>query len=220
MSDIEFISLGGWCGTKIALQKNKYFRESYPFDYVRSSLLGVIDCFENDFQNYFPKENYKQPNGLYLSRCCEFHHEDITSQPVIMSFHRKINRFRDILKKSNKKICFLRTVCLNDYDNELKYYKELQNAIEKSYPNLKYILCFIITKQHYLSYYKHLDNKTFIFLIDNVIVHENHDYMEHSYKYILDFIIENNLFSNIPSSNDLYMVKRNIFLQIFGLLHT
>ena len=54
MEDLEYISLGGWCGTKMSLvQLNKSF-SSYPFDYVRSSIFGVIDCLNNDFLTFFP----------------------------------------------------------------------------------------------------------------------------------------------------------------------
>ena len=169
MNEIEFVSIGGWCGTKMALTRNNIFRPSNPFDYVRSSIIGVIDCLENDFSNFLPKEKIKQDTGFYLSTCCEFQHDDLADQDVIDSFNRKITRFKEVLSKKMP-VCFLRTICLNDYENELKYYKTLQNAIEKLCPHLKYIICFIITKQNYLSYYKNLDDKTFVFAINNKIV--------------------------------------------------
>ena len=53
---MNFISIGGWCGTKIALKDLGLFNEaSLPFDSVRTSIEGIIDCIENNFQNYFPK---------------------------------------------------------------------------------------------------------------------------------------------------------------------
>lgn len=52
---MNFISIGGWCGTKVALKELGYFDEpSLPFDSVRSSIEGIIDCIENDFENFFP----------------------------------------------------------------------------------------------------------------------------------------------------------------------
>jgi hypothetical protein len=54
---MNFISIGGWCGTIIALKELGLFDEpSLPFDCVRSSIEGIIDCIENNFENYFPKE--------------------------------------------------------------------------------------------------------------------------------------------------------------------
>ncbi len=36
----KFISLGSWCGTAASFKKT----ESLPFDSVRSTIKGVIDC--------------------------------------------------------------------------------------------------------------------------------------------------------------------------------
>ena len=49
---MNFISIGGWCGPKIALKDLGLFNEpSLPFDSVRTSIEGIIDCIENNFQN-------------------------------------------------------------------------------------------------------------------------------------------------------------------------
>jgi hypothetical protein len=218
INEMEFVSIGGWCGTKIALKQCGYMRASYPFDYVRSSILGVIDCFETNFLNYFPKDTKKQENGYYLSSCCEFQHEDIANPEKIISFNRKIKRFRELLQQ-NKPVCFLRTVCLNDYNCELKYYKKLQKAIDDAYPRLKYIICFIITKQNFLSYYRNIDNRTFIFTINNTNNH-NHSCLLEPYNFIFNFIFKNNLFCNIPNSNNIELIKTNVELETTGLMHT
>jgi hypothetical protein len=202
----------------MALKSNMYLKPSLPFDYVRTSILVIIDCFENDFLNYFPKDNVKNQNGFYSSECCEFQHEDITCTDAINSFNRKIVRLKELLNE-NKPVCFLRTICLNDYDNEIKYYKKLQEAIEKSYQKLNYNVCFIITKQSDLCYYKNLDSKTFIFTINNTYTHI-HDYLQPTYKYIFDFILNHNLFLNIPNSNNINLIKSNTELQSYVLFHT
>ena len=217
VNDIEFVSIGGWCGTKMALTANNYESASNPFDYVRSSMLGVIDCFENNFQNYFPESYVKQSNGFYLSQCCEFQHEDFADPNTIISLNRKISRFRDLLTEY-KSVCFLRTITLDNFTNELKYYKQLQTAIEGSYQNLNYIICFIITKQKFTSYYKNLDDKTFVFSIDNQYTHV-HDYLGPKYKYIFDLISNNNLFSTIPPANNIDLIVSNTELETLGLKH-
>jgi hypothetical protein len=54
---MNFISIGGWCGTKIALKDLGLFNEeSLAFDSVRTSIEGIIDCIENDFKNFFQKK--------------------------------------------------------------------------------------------------------------------------------------------------------------------
>ena len=67
---MNFISIGGWCGTKISLKDLCLFNEPLPFDSVKTSIEGIIDCIENNFKNYFPKEIKKDnrfPNWVGLS---------------------------------------------------------------------------------------------------------------------------------------------------------
>ena len=56
MTKINFISLGGWCGTTMSLRGNKLYEKALPFDHTRSTFEGIIDCFETDFLNFFPKK--------------------------------------------------------------------------------------------------------------------------------------------------------------------
>lgn len=54
---MNFISIGGWCATKTSIKELNLSNEpSLPFDYVRSSIEGIIDCIENDFINFFQKK--------------------------------------------------------------------------------------------------------------------------------------------------------------------
>jgi hypothetical protein len=118
---------------------------------------------------------------------------------VIESFKRKIIRFDDKIKKNN--CIFLRTISTENYDNEIKYYKKLQDVIDKKYPNIFYIICFIIPNQTNTQYYKHLDNRTFLFTLNDKSCNNNN--LKNEYKPIFDFITNENLFINIPNSNDI-----------------
>jgi len=78
---MNFISIGGWCGTKIALKDLGLFNEpSLPFDSVRTSIEGIIDCIENNFENYFPKEIKKDnrfPNWVgFVGEYVGFYHHN------------------------------------------------------------------------------------------------------------------------------------------------
>ena len=207
--NINFISIGGWCGTKIFLQQNDYKEASFPFDYVRSSIEGVINCIETNFENYFPKVLERKNNyGYYrpfLGKYIGFYNEDLTDINSINSFQRKINRFNEKLSQPID-VCFLRTICRDDYNDEIKYYKELQYAINKSYPHINYIIVFIIPNQDVTQYYKELDNKTFIFTLNDLSRDDNIVRVEH--KIIYDFIKEQNLLSNIPPQNNIEIVGR------------
>jgi hypothetical protein len=203
---MNFISIGGWCGTKVALKDLGLFNEpSLPFDSVRTSIEGIIDCIDNNFQNFFPneiKKDYRFPNWIgFVGEYVGFYHEfhNLLDKNVIESFKRKIVRFDEKIKKNN--CIFVRTIARENYNDEIKQYKKLQEAIDKKYPNIDYIICFIIPNQHNTQYYKHLDNRTFLFTLNDKSGFDKN--VKENYKPIFDFITNENLFNNIPMSNDI-----------------
>jgi hypothetical protein len=199
---MNFISIGGWCGTKIALKDLGLFNEpSLPFDSVRTSIEGIIDCIENNFQNFFPLEIKKDNRFPYwvgfVGKYVGFYHHNhnLLDINVIESFQRKIIRFDEKIKKNN--CVFLRTIVRETPNDEIKYYKKLQSVIDQKYPGISYIICFILPNQSNTQYYKHLDNRTFLFTLNDKS--EN----THNYKPIFDFITNENLFNFIPNPNDI-----------------
>ena len=203
---MNFISIGGWCGTKVALKDSGLFNEpSLPFDSVRTSIEGIIDCIENNFENYFPKE-IKKDNRFsnwepFLGEYVGFFHNNhnILDKNVIESFERKFIRFDEKVRKDN--CVFLRTIARENYNDEIKYYKKLQEVIDKKYPDIFYIICFIIPNQPITQYYKHLDNRTFLFTVNDKSGDNSN--LKYEYKPIFDFIINENLFNTIPNQNDI-----------------
>jgi hypothetical protein len=204
---MNFISIGGWCGSKMALKGLGLFNEpSLPFDSVRTSIEGIIDCFQNDFKNFFPKE-IKHDNRFYpkwiglVGEYVGFYHNDhnLFDKNVIESFERKIVRFDEKIKKNN--CVFIRTVVKDNYNDEIKQYKKLQDAIDKKYPGISYIVCYIIPNQPNTQYYRHLDDRTFLFALNNTPYDFSN--LKNEYKPIFDFIIDNNLFNNIPLPNNI-----------------
>ena len=201
---MNFISIGGWCGTKIALKDLGLFNEpSLPFDSVRTSIEGILDCIENNFENFFPKEITKDdrfPNHLrFIGEYVGFYHENhnLLDENVIESFERKIIRFDKKIRKNN--CVFLRTIATEKYNDEIKYYKKLQDVIDKKYPDISYIVCFIIPNQPNTQYYKHLDDRTFLFTLNDKSGYINN--LKNEYKPIFEFITNENLFITIPNEN-------------------
>lgn len=54
----EFVSLGCFCATSHALQLLGLKLYSYPFDWVRSSLGGVIHCLDSHFEDFLTYSTY------------------------------------------------------------------------------------------------------------------------------------------------------------------
>ena len=110
---------------------------------------------------------------------------------------------------SNNKTIFVRTICTNNYYDEIKHSYKLQYEIDNKWPHLDYILVFIIPEQSITSYYKNIENKIFIFSLNYSIDDENDDKLKSEYGKIFDFIINQNLFYNIPEKINLDIKDTN-----------
>ena len=62
---MKFISIGCWCGPAMGMGSSR--DEAYPFDFVRSTFEGVIDCINNDFINFFPSLCFMLSSGIIFS---------------------------------------------------------------------------------------------------------------------------------------------------------
>ena len=178
----NIISLGGWCGPRMALGINPI--GSLPFDNVRSTFKGILDCIENDFNNYFPTEIKENYFNNYLGKYIGFYHHDLKDNKVIESFKRKIERFKHLLQTSNE-IIFLRTIIDENYENELILYQQFSKIMSDKYPNLKYILCFIIHDQIFTGHILTLNSNIIVCSIEHIDIHNLTDDSLIYYKKIL-----------------------------------
>ena len=56
----KFISLGWYCGTAAAMSKLGIRSFSGPFDWYQSDFSGVLNCLDNDFDDFLEKKNLVQ----------------------------------------------------------------------------------------------------------------------------------------------------------------
>jgi len=146
-----YLSLGHRCYTAIYLIERGLRTVAYPFDHIISKFDGIIDCFENDFENFFPKEikvtEYPTPSGgkgkFYASKNFHVNHHDLSDPTVINKFKERIQRLDNKLKEcenNNVKTVFMRTVlCHTDYLKADRFI----NAIKNKYPRLEFKIIFI-----------------------------------------------------------------------------
>lgn len=220
---MKFLALGGWCGTTMGLRGNKLYNVAYPFDHIRSTFEGVINCIENDFSNFFPKrierdviDNYKYSGKSFRGRYMGFYHHDLTDQTVISDFNRRIVRFYELLKTTNEKIIFVRTICSHNYNDEINLTKKFINAIDMKYKNLDYMLIFIIPGQEKSMYYKRINENIFIFTLNDNS--ENNDNLTVEYKPIYHCILNYLLKGEIPRNNEIDIKNTyNRFVEVDGI---
>ena len=165
---MNYISLGGWCGPKIALKQNDLFDEpSLPFDDVRCKFEGVVRNIEENFENFLTYN--KQINDtFFIGKDLSFVHHNIKDKNVIESFKRKIYRFHNkIISQEN--ICFLRFIVENNYDIELKLYEKFKKVIKEKYNKDNFYFVFIISGIEETKLWKCLDKNCYIFCIKDVM---------------------------------------------------
>mmetsp|Transcript_43574 Transcript_43574/g.79349 ORF Transcript_43574/g.79349 Transcript_43574/m.79349 type:complete len:658 (+) Transcript_43574:77-2050(+) len=95
--DCEFISLGCYCGTAFALQTIGLKAFSYPFDWLRSPVEGVIQLLESGFQNfltYSTKVDKGDHGELYGETRWggSFWHHNPADPVVLQEFGRRVDR--------------------------------------------------------------------------------------------------------------------------------
>lgn len=233
---LKFISLGHRCHIGIMLKRHNLRNEAYPFDSIIYSFEGVIDCFENNFINFFPKkiicENIfvgKHPesdiNGnrkLFRGKYCAFTHHDLTDLSVLDTFKKRIKRLIDYLSITEEEVIFLRTVM---DDNEKDLLNKFIDTIKKIYPNLKFKIFLIYDNRNIpetiLKYNEHayIANSIMRATDQNKITNPtSYDYIFKYFKNVTNFddIKINNtvIESDIIFKNDIYKgyaVKDGIF---------
>ena len=213
---MNFISIGGWCGPKIALKTLGLFNEpSLPFDNVRTSIEGVIDCIGSDFKNFFPEEIKKDARfsnwAGFVGEHVGFYDptHNLFDPKVIASFERRFLRFGEKVRKG--RCVFVRAVVRENCEGEIVHYKELQDVIDTKYPGLSYIICFIVGHQDVAGYHRHLDKRTFLFTVTTL------EATSQDYKVVFDFVMNQNLFDSVPDSTiDTPMVANPDFWLVDG----
>ena len=118
---------------------------------------------------------------------------------MLDSIDRKIKRWEQHCH-SDKKCIFIRTCVLPDYESELEDMKVLEEVITKKYPNLSFIIVFILPDQEITAYYNNIGNKIFMFCLHFPFPYdlEHLGMLGEHYKNIFEFISENDLFDSIP----------------------
>lgn len=222
-------SLGGTSKTRIAIDLNNLTIHDNiaildsPFDKIHSSIEGIIDCFVNNFLNYFPKKiKFVDENDnkiiLYIvnnivkkeivNKYFGFNRFDcnLFNMNICISLKNKIINFLKFIKNNEKsKVIFIRTIITYDPYDEIKQCDKLQNAINSIFSNnSKFIILFVIPKQHKTGFLTKLNNNAFIFTLSN----KKHSLSE--YNYILNYLHKNNLFNNNEiMHNDSIFFKKN-----------
>ena len=154
------ISLGHRCHISQIMLKYNMRNLALPFDNIISKFEGIIDCINNNFNNYFPKiikrENVfvgtnhpeADKNGnryLYRGKYFAFTHHNLMNKDVIDKFNKRIKRLINLLDNSKEEFLFIRTVM---DDDEINLVNKFIISIKKRFPNLIFNIALIYDNQN------------------------------------------------------------------------
>lgn len=93
----EFISLGCFCSVSNALQLLGLKRNSYPFDWVRSSLEGVTHCLDVQFEDFLTYSTYTMTDQYAIFGGTRwggsFWHHNLEVPVTRQDMARRVSRF-------------------------------------------------------------------------------------------------------------------------------
>ena len=121
-----------------------------------------------------------------------------------------------MLKDTTSKIIFIRTISTHDYNDEINLANSFMKAIENKCPLLDFLLIFIIPGQDKTMFYKKINQKTFLFTLNDKS--ENNTNLGREYKPIYDYLKINNLFKDTPHDNIINIKNgNNRFVEVDGV---
>ena len=117
MENIDYLSLGQDCIPAVSLRNLGLRKEAYPFDWVLLHNDALITFLSNDFQDYHTNLAMNWNRWIKNTKYeVEFPHDyDTTTdegwreqiQSVNEKYNRRIDRFRDLMKKDTPLIVFM-----------------------------------------------------------------------------------------------------------------
>merc|ERR1719201_2911734 len=121
---------------------------AHPFDWVRSSADGVLQCLQTDFADFFSFANVKRDQAgnqsfFGTSWGGSFWHHDIQDPVVRETFRRRIDRFlgKDAPREGLKNRIFVRVA--NSHD-ELALAPTLLAELQRKLPKVRVFLLVLI----------------------------------------------------------------------------
>jgi len=151
MDGCEFISLGNFCGIARALQAIGLKKRSYPFDWVRAPLDGIIHCLETDFEDFLTFTTIRTDDayGLKIFQGSRwggsFWHHDPSAPKVRADMVRRMERFLGFAEvPASKPRIFVR--CVNT-TRELEAIPQLLQQLVTLFPEAHVRLLVIVDFQ-------------------------------------------------------------------------
>eukprot|EP00927_Polykrikos_kofoidii_P000755 TRINITY_DN1028_c0_g1_i1.p1 TRINITY_DN1028_c0_g1~~TRINITY_DN1028_c0_g1_i1.p1 ORF type:complete len:508 (+),score=64.60 TRINITY_DN1028_c0_g1_i1:108-1526(+) len=139
---VRLVSLGCMCSPKLSFQRLGRGAETLPFDWMRTSLEGILHFMRSDFDGFFDYATVKPGCGnmtMYRSQFHSFWHDNPDDPNMREKYARRIDRFKKI-DASSQPVLFVRAVASTD---ELADAEEFVQELHGRFGELAYLLLII-----------------------------------------------------------------------------
>ena len=155
--EINYVcSLGFSCHSAFLLKRNNLKKCSYPFDWIYSNFIVVIDSLTDGFKKFLDKDNFIDhlhcnpiQCGHKLYGSAMFNHSNPRNQDVYEYYERCIVRFNNLLDKKEKKLFVIVNVNNEYYNNENyeDYFQNLNEILKNKTINYRILYIYHIGNQ-------------------------------------------------------------------------
>ena len=208
----QYISLGGWCGISMALEKMGSRKDSLPFDYIRCKLKYVIKVLENkiidlEYDKLVKKENYRY--DTFRADDVSVWHHNVLDDEVQKTFRRRFVRLHDYVR--SKRNIFIRIL---HHIDELYLIDLLISTLNDACLH-EYLLIIIIDQQEEYSIHKY--KNVYIIKLNNNDV----DFYKlcDGYKKVISDVVTKNFNTSVNECQDLQTIKCNDLEKIYRFNH-
>lgn len=167
--ETEFVSLGSWCGVACGLQALGLRTASYPFDWLRSPVEGLIDLIETEFTHfnqYMTITRNHQYEVFSTPWGGSFWHHDVRDRSVQDTMQRRCGRFLGYGEVPMlKPRVFIRAV---NSLRELSRCESLLESLQDRFPDTRVMLLLIVD-------YQQVKGPMYLSTSENLIVFRIHE---------------------------------------------
>lgn len=149
LEGVEFVSLGCFCACSNALQLLGVRRHSYPFDWVRSSLDGIVHCIDSGFEDFLTYSTYSMQGAYVVFGGTRwggsFWHHNVEVPATSAEMTRRAQRFfgRGEVQPGQPRL-FVRVV---NSTRELEDASRLRAALARALPEAMVFLLLVVDLQ-------------------------------------------------------------------------
>lgn len=155
-------SLGSLCHSSQLLKRNLLKKESYPFDWIHMDPDMVLHCLRDKFSLFLDKSKYVRLLG---NRCGHtyyhekmFNHHNPLNKEDYDYYVRCVNRFKRLLRQSDRKLFVLMLVNLDKIETEeMIRFNETFSTYTKNYTLLVIHHRKQSTQSHRFTRHKNID---------------------------------------------------------------